>query len=110
MEVQKEAMRRRSVSRARRSLSLLFAGWLGALALETAPHLVHHLLLDEDQGAACEFLGAADEPAVVEAPAVALVPWPARDLPVDRAVPSRPTVARPAAVARAPPAARLASA
>lgn len=102
-------MRRRSVSRARRVLSLLFAGWLGALALETAPHLVHHLF-DEDQGAACEFLGAADEPAVVEAPAVALVPWPARDLPVDRAVPSRPTVARPAAVARAPPAARPASA
>jgi hypothetical protein len=102
-----ESMRRRSVSRARRSLSLLFAGWLGALALETAPHLVHHLL-DEDQGATCEFLAAADEPAVVAAPAVSLVAWPARDLPVDRAVPSRPAVARTAAVARAPPTARLA--
>jgi hypothetical protein len=102
-------MRRRSVSRARRSLSLLLAGWLGVLALETAPHLVHHLL-DEDQGAACEFLAAADEPAVVAVPDVALIAGPARDLPADRAVPSRPAVARPAAVARAPPAARFTTA
>jgi hypothetical protein len=101
-------MRRRFLSRARRPLSLLFASWLCALVLETAPHLVHHLF-DEDQGSTCEFLAAAEAPAVVGMPAETLVGLPAQDLPIDRDVPHCPAVAIMAAEARAPPLACLAS-
>jgi hypothetical protein len=95
-------MRRRFTSHARRPLSLLFAVWLCALVLETAPHLVHHLF-DEDQGSTCEFLAAAEAPAVVGTPAEALVGLPVRDLPIDREVPHCPAVSIMAAEARAPP-------
>ena len=95
-------MRRRLLSRVRRPLSLLFAVWLCALAFETAPHLVHHLF-DEDRGSTCEFLAAADAPAIVGTPAEALVGLPARDLPIDRDVPHCPAVSIMAAEARAPP-------
>ena len=101
-------MRRRFSSRARRPLSLLFAIWLCALVLETAPHLVHHLF-DEDQGSTCEFLAAAEAPAVVGTPTEALVGLPARDLPIDRDVPRCPAASIMAAEARAPPLACLAS-
>jgi hypothetical protein len=101
-------MRPPFISRARRPLSLLFAVWLCALLLETAPHLVHHVF-DEDQGSTCEFLAAAHAPAVIGTPVQALVPLPAPDLPTDYHVPLRPTVWLMAAVARAPPRARLAS-
>src|SRR5262245_40718673 len=103
-----EAMRRRLTLRARRPLSLLLAGWLCALLLETAPHLVHHLF-DEDQGSACEFLAAADSPAVVDVPAVALVGLSAPVRPIDRDVPHRPIVSIRTAGARAPPLASRAS-
>jgi hypothetical protein len=95
-------MRRRFTSRARRPLSLLFAVWLGALVLEMAPHLVHHLF-DEDQGATCDFLAAADAPAVVGVPAEPLGGRPARDLPTDRDAPHHPSLSLMAAGARAPP-------
>src|SRR5262245_53154755 len=95
-------MRRRWVTRARRPLSLLFAGWLCALLLETAPHLVHHLF-DEDQGSDCEFLAAADAPVVIGAPAEIVVERAPSDLPADGTVPQRPSGVRMAAVARAPP-------
>jgi hypothetical protein len=103
-----EAMRCRFTSRARRPLSLLFAVWLCALILETAPHLVHHLF-DENQRSTCEFLAAADAPAVVGTPAEALVGLPVRDLPIDRDVPHCPPVSIMAAEARAPPLSCLAS-
>jgi hypothetical protein len=103
-----EVMRRRLTSCARRPLSLLFAVWLCALVLETAPHLVHHLF-DEDQGSACEFLAAAEAPAVVGAPAEVLVRLPERDLPIDRDVPHCPAVSIMAAEARAPPLSCLAA-
>jgi hypothetical protein len=102
-------MSRRCTSRARRLLSLLFAGWLCAVLLETAPHLVHHLF-DEDQGSACEFLAAADSPAVVGTPAEAFViGLPAQDLPTDGDVPHRPLVSSMVVGARAPPSACRAS-
>jgi hypothetical protein len=100
-------MRRRFLSCVRRPLSLLFAAWLFALLLEAAPHLVHHLF-DEDQGSGCEFLAAADVPAIVGAPPEAVLQLPSRDLSTDVAVPRRPTVCITAAVARAPPRSGLA--
>ena len=44
-----------AVARRHSALALLFAGWLLGWALESAPHLVHHLF-DEDDGAGCGFL------------------------------------------------------
>jgi hypothetical protein len=101
-------MRRRFVSRTRRPLSLLFAVWLCALLLETAPHLVHHLF-DEDQGAGCEFLAAAGDAPAIVGPADVLAGLPAQDLPTGRDIRHPPTVYVTAAVARAPPLACLAS-
>jgi hypothetical protein len=83
-------------------LSVLFAGWLFGLVLETAPHRVHHLF-DQDQGSACEFFAVADAPAVAAAPVEMLTRVPVRDLPIDCDVPHCPAVSITAAEARAPP-------
>ena len=48
----------------------ILAAWLAALGGETGIHLAHHLL-DEDEGADCGFLAAADHaPGHLDAPPV----------------------------------------
>ena len=98
------------VARRHPALALLFAGWLLGLALQSAPHLVHHLF-DEDDGAGCGFLATTHHtPAATHAPilvprSLATAETPLPWLSLFRSAPD----SRPAA-ARGPPAACLAAA
>ena len=39
---------------------MVLAVWIALVAVEAAPHLVHHLFDDDDQAPPCEFLALAD--------------------------------------------------
>ena len=44
----------------RRAAAVVLAVWIALVAMEAAPHLVHHLFDDDDQASQCEFLALAD--------------------------------------------------
>jgi len=98
------------VARRHSALALLFAGWLLGWALESAPHLVHHLF-DEDDGAGCSFLATAHHtPAATHAPILAPRSLATAEKPPPWLALFRSALDPRPAFARAPPAACLAAA
>jgi hypothetical protein len=98
------------VARRHPALALLFAGWLLGLALESAPHLVHHLF-DEDDGAGCGFLATTHHtPAATHAPVLVPRSLATAERPLLWLSLFRPGPEPRPASARGPPAACLAAA
>ena len=86
-----------------RAAAMVLAVWMAVVAVEAAPHLVHHLF-DDDQAPPCEFLALADHTPGALAPSPDLpVLADATEPPVLHVQGALPSVLPSSFDARAPP-------